>query len=253
MKKQDLVSIVTPVFNAEKFIKETILTVQDQTYSNWELLVVDDCSLDSSVKIVQELQKTDKRIKLFRLEKNSGVAMARNRGVSEAEGRYIAFLDADDLWDPEKLTMQVDFMKKSGSSFSFTGYLFADEKGQSVDRRVHVPYRMSKIDYLKNNLIWTSTVMIDTLEISKEHFIMPDLSYGEDAIAWSNILTKIDYAYGLDEANSLYRRTSSSLSANKLKAIGKKWDLYQQFDGIPVFHRTLFFCLSLYNATRKRL
>ena len=116
-----LVSIVVPVYNAEKFLKDTIKTVTNQTYENWELLLVDDCSTDKSVKIIMEYQQKDKRIKLFLNSKNSGAAISRNKGIEESRGRYIAFLDADDLWEPKKLEKQVAFMQEKDCAFSFTG------------------------------------------------------------------------------------------------------------------------------------
>ena len=137
MKKEELVSIVVPVYNAEKFLKDTIQTVLEQTYPNWELLLVDDCSNDNSVDIIKEYVKDDKRIRLLKNEKNSGAALTRNHGIKEAKGTYLCFLDADDLWEKEKLEKQLKFMKGNDCAFSFTDYEFADSQGIAGEFQGH--------------------------------------------------------------------------------------------------------------------
>lgn len=141
--KQPLVSIVVPVYNAARFLPDTIQTVKEQTYKNWELIFIDDVSSDDSVALIKKAAKLDSRIKIKQLPKNSGAATARNTGIDLSTGDYLAFLDADDLWDKNKLKKQIDFMKKELSSFSYTGYEFADEDGRPNGKIVRVPARIS--------------------------------------------------------------------------------------------------------------
>ena len=168
MNKEELISIIVPVYNSEKFIKDTIKTVEEQTYENWELLLVNDCSTDNSKKIIEEYEKKDKRIKLIDLEQNSGAAIARNTGIDRANGKYIAFLDSDDLWEKEKLEKQIKFIKKNNCVFSFTGYEFANEDGIGNGRVVTVPFKINYKQALKNTTIWTSTVIFDVEKLGKE-------------------------------------------------------------------------------------
>ena len=165
---EDLVSIIVPVYNSEKFIEDTINTVKQQTYKNWELILVNDCSTDKSKEIIEEYIKKDEKMKLINLEKNSGAAIARNTGIEKAKGRYIAFLDADDLWNKEKLEKQIKFMKDNDYKFTFTGYEFADENGRGNGKIVKVPEKINYKKALKNTTIWTSTVMFDIKKLNKE-------------------------------------------------------------------------------------
>lgn len=255
MKKQPdiLVSIVTPVYKAEQFIRETIKTVQDQTYDNWELLLIDDCSPDNSVAIIKELQKADKRIKLFQLNENSGAAIARNKGIDEAKGRYIAFLDADDLWHPEKLAKQVAFMQENDSAFSFTGYEFADADGQPNGKKVYVPATISYKQALKNTTIWTTTVVFDLEKLTKTTISMPNIKRGQDTATWWKVLKEIDHADGIKRILAYYRRTNNSLSANKLTALKRSWNLYRNVEGFGRVRSAYNFSWYVYNAVRRRV
>jgi teichuronic acid biosynthesis glycosyltransferase TuaG len=249
--KQPLVSIVVPVYNAARFMDDTIQTVLNQTYQNWELLLVDDCSSDDSVKIIKKYEKKDKRIKFFKLSENSGAAIARNTGIDNAKGRYIAFLDADDLWVSDKLKLQVAFMKEKNAAFSFTGYEFADENGKPNGKRVHVPETITYKQALKNTTIWTSTVMLDMQVINKLTIYMPDIG-SEDTATWWNILKTIDNAYGLNEIFSYYRRTAESLSADKLTALKRTWNLYRDVEKLRFISSTYNFSWYLVNAILRR-
>jgi teichuronic acid biosynthesis glycosyltransferase TuaG len=251
--KNGLVSIVTPFYDAMYFLSHTIKSVQNQTYENWELILVDDKSNDDSVNIVKRAQKTDKRIKLIQLESNSGVALARNAGIDHATGRYIAFLDADDFWTPDKLSSQIEYMRADGGVFSFTGYEFTSANGTPNGVAVSVPSKVSLVDYLKNNIIWTSTVILDMEKISKQDVYMQNLSYGEDALAWIRLLSLHEGASGLNRVLSYYRRTAGSLSANKLAILTKKFWLYMGMREISIVHRMYYFVLSLFYATKKRI
>lgn len=170
-KRAGIVSIIVPVYNAEQFIRQTINCVQAQTYTNWELLLVDDCSSDKSREYIQEKSSTDQRIKLVSLKKNSGAAEARNRGVKEACGQYICYLDADDIWLPDKLAVEVESLRdiqrieNTNAGFVFMSYEFADVSGEGLGKVVHVPRRITYRQALKNTTIFTSTVMIDREKI----------------------------------------------------------------------------------------
>lgn len=248
---KDLVSIIIPVYNAERFIDETINTVLDQTYTNWELLLVNDCSTDNSVKLIQKYLK-DERIKLINNKVNSKAAISRNNGINETRGRYICFLDADDLWDKEKLEKQVKFIKEKNCAFTFTGYEFADENGKPNGKKVFIPETITYKQALKNTTIWTSTVMFDMTKLSKEDIYMPNVK-SEDTASWWSILKKIDKAYGLNEILSFYRRTEGTLSSNKFEAIKRIWNLYRNIEHLNIFYSFYSFCFYALRAVLRRI
>lgn len=231
--KKELVSIIIPVYNAERFLDDTISSVLDQTYTNWELILVNDCSTDNSEKIIKKYLK-DGRIKLVNNKINSRAAVSRNNGIKIANGNYICFLDADDKWHNEKLEKQIKFIKENNCAFSFTGYEFADENCIPNGKKVFVPEKLSYEQALKNTTIWTSTVMFDMSKLSKDDIYMPDVK-SEDTASWWSILKKVDYAYGLNEILSFYRRTTGTLSSNKLEAIKRIWNLYRNVEYLNLF------------------
>ncbi len=228
-----LVSIVVPVYNAERFLKETVQTVQNQTYQKWELLLVDDCSADESRTIALQLMQQDERVRLICQETNQGAAKARNRGVQEAKGRYLCFLDADDLWEPNKLQEELTFMQEKQAGFAFTGYEFADEAGVGLGKIVRVPEKITYKEALKNTTIFTSTVMLDRELIEDQYIYMP-LVPSEDTATWWQLLKRYDVAYGLDKNLVKYRRSENTLSSNKWVAIQRIWNLYRRQEGFSV-------------------
>ena len=248
---KDLVSIIVPVYNAEKYLDDTINTVLDQTYTNWELILVNDCSTDNSVKVIKKYK--DKRIKLLNNKINSKAAISRNNGIKEAKGKYICFLDADDKWDKEKLEKQIKFINEKDCAFSFTSYEFADENCIPNGKQVHVPERISYKQALKNTTIWTSTVMFNMDKLSKEDIYMPNVPRGQDTATWWKVLKKIDYAYGLDNVLSFYRRTNDSLSANKLVALKRTWNLYRNIEHLNIFSSIYNFTIYCFNAVKRRV
>ena len=250
--KQSLVSIVVPVYNAARFMDDTIQTVLSQTYQNWELLLVDDCSSDYSVQIIKKYMKKDNRIKLFKLSENSGAAIARNTGIDKAKGHYLAFLDADDLWVKNKLELQVAFMQEKNAAFSFTGYEFADENGKPNGKKVHVPQTITYKQALKNTTIWTSTVMLDMQVINKPTIYMPNIG-SEDTATWWKILKTISRAYGLNLIMSYYRRTSNSLSANKLSSMKRTWNIYTSSENLNIVNAGFCFIFYCANAAKRRI
>ncbi len=251
-KEQELVSIIIPVYNAERFLNDTINTVQNQTYSNWELLFIDDKSKDDSVKIIETAIKKDKRIKLYKQEKNSGTALARNRGIEEASGKYICFLDADDLWDSKKLEKQITFMRNRKCAFSFTGYQFTDSNGNFNGKKVCVPEKISYNQALKNTTIFTSTVMFNMTKLRKKDIMMPNVK-SEDTATWWKVLKKVDYAYAINEILSYYRRSENTSSSNKLKAIKQTWNLYRRVENFNIIKSLYYFSWYIFNAIRRRV
>lgn len=252
--EQALVSIIVPVYNVEKYICETIECVRKQTYGNWELLLVEDCSKDNTVAVILEyLDKVqDGRVRLIRQEKNNGAARSRNRGLREACGRYIAYLDADDLWVPEKLEKELAFMKEKQAAFAFTGYEFADENGQGLGKVVRVPEILTYKEALKNTTIFTTTVMFDTEKIDKNFLEMPIIK-SEDTALWWKVLRSGYVAYGLDENLVRYRRAGKSLSSNKLEAMRRIWNLYRKAEGMSIPSSAYHFCYWAVNAVLRRV
>ena len=253
MTNDKLVSIIIPVYNASRFLEETINSIQEQTYSNWEAIFIDDCSSDNSYNLIKKHQKEDKRIKLIKNKTNSGAAVSRNNGIDHAEGDYLCFLDADDKWHPEKLEKQINFMQELNCEFSFTGYQFANEKCNPNGKIVSVPDKINYKQALKNTTIWTSTVMFDMNKLSKEDIRMPNIKRGQDTATWWKVLKKIKYAYGLNEVLSYYRRTNNSLSANKLTALKRTWNLYRNVEHLNILSSFYNFCWYCFNAVRRRV
>lgn len=248
----DLVSIIVPVYNAGRFLDDTINTVLEQTYTNWELLLINDCSKDNS-KDVYTKYKSDKRIIWYDQEKNSGAALTRNKGIELSKGKYLCFLDADDLWDKQKLEKQIKFIKDNNYVFTFTGYEFADENGNPTGKKVYVPNKINYKKALKNTTIWTSTVMFNMDKIEKEDIYMPNVRRGQDTATWWKVLKKIDNAFGLNEILSYYRRTNDSLSSNKIKALKRTWYLYRNVEKLDLLKSSYNFCWYCFNAIKRRV
>lgn len=249
-----MVSIIVPVYNAANYIEKTIEMVRAQTFSDWELLLVDDASLDNSVeKIENFLQRyPDSRIILLKNKKNEGAAFSRNQGTKAAKGRYIAFLDADDIWLSDKLEKQLSFMKDKEAGFVFTAYEFGDEKAVGTGKIVHVPPGLSYEEALSRTVIFTTTVLIDTKKIEKELLLMPQVP-SEDSATWWQILRKGHIAQGMDEVTAIYRRPSRSLSSNKLKAMKRIWYLYRKVEKLPFMKSCLLFTGWALRATLRRI
>jgi len=250
----ELISIIVPVYNVEKYIRETIECVVAQTYTEWELLLVEDCSNDRTAEIIAGYveERGEHRIRLLQQPSNLGAARARNRGLQEARGRYISYLDADDLWMPEKLERELRFLKEKDAAFVFTGYEFADERGRGTGKVVHVPETLNYTQALGNTTIFTTTVMFDTAKISREQLEMPVIK-SEDTALWFRILRSGYLAYGLDENLVKYRRPGKTLSSNKLEAIRRIWNLYRHVEGLNVFVSMYHFCFWAVRAVKRRV
>ncbi len=247
-----IVSVIVPVYNAAEFIEETIRTVQAQSFGEWELLLVDDCSKDNGCDVIERYMALDSRIRLIRQEKNGGAAAARNAGVLKARGRYICFLDADDLWESDKLSSELAFMEQRGAGFVFTGYEFADERGKGLGKIVHVPPTITYGQALKNTTIFTSTVMIDTDKIDREDIYMPQVE-SEDTATWWHILKKYGTGHGLDSTLVRYRRSTGTLSSNKARAVKRIWNLYRKQEGLSLVKSLYCMCFWAFRAVLRRI
>lgn len=271
----ETVSIIVPVYNAAPYIVETIAMVMRQTYSNWELVLVEDCSPDESAALIRETlvvngfgkssvkqqdmrfveEYTDalmRRIVLICKQKNEGAAAARNTGLLMAQGRYIAFLDADDVWYPVKLEKELRFMKDKQAGFVFTAYEFGDERANPTGKVVHVPAELTYRQALSRTVIFTTTVMFDRNLIPEDLMKMPDVA-SEDTATWWQVLRAGYKAYGLDEVLAIYRRPAKSLSSNKLAAVRRIWNLYRRRENLSVIDSARYFILWAYRATARRL
>ena len=246
-----LVSIITPSFNSARFIEECILSVISQTYKNWEMLIVDDCSQDNSVDIISKFSNNETRIRLFRLEKNVGPAEARNIAIRNASGKYIAFLDSDDMWCSNKLEDQLKFMKKNNVEFSFTTYQCVYENGNDMNKIIKAPNKMTYHSYLKNTIIGCLTVIIDKEKTG--YFEMPNIKSSQDMALWLYLMKKGFTAYGLDINLAKYRIVSSSNTSNKLNAVKDVWKVYREIEKLSVLYSIWCWINYAYNAIIKRL
>ena len=248
----DLISIITPSYNSKYFVGDTIRSVLSQGYKNWEMIIVDDCSTDGSVEVIKKIIKNESRIKLIRLKKNTGSAMSRNAALEVANGRFIAFLDSDDIWYPNKLEKQVEFMLKRKAPISFTSYELIGENGASKNHIIHSVEKLTQIDYLKNTIIGFSTSMIDT-QIVGNSFRMMDIRTRQDTSLWITLLGKGFSAHGLNKALVKYRIHSNSISANKIKAAKQVWNLYFHIHKFGLFRSIYYFSSYAFNAIKKRI
>ena len=248
-----LISIIVPVYNAGAYIRETISMVAAQTYGNWELLLVDDGSKDDSrEKIRESMESGDARIRLIEKQKNEGAARARNTGIEASKGRYVAFLDADDLWMPDKLEKELAFMKEKQAAFVFTAYEFGDEDAKRTGKVVNVPPSLTYFKALSRTVIFTTTVMLDTERTGRELIRMPEVK-SEDTATWWKILKNGFTAYGLNEVLAVYRRPARSLSSNKLEAIRRIWNLYRKQEKLSLWYSVYNLFFWALRATMRRL
>lgn len=247
MKKEienHLVSIITPAYNSEKYIEECIKSVLLQTYKNWELLIVDDCSNDKTQEIVNK--NNDNRIKYIKLSKNSGAAVARNIALEKAKGRYIAFLDADDVWKANKLEQQLEYMSNYNYSFTFTAYEMLKVKKKKI---IEVPQSLNYKQFMRNTIIGTSTVMIDRYFINDIRLV--NIRKDHDSMTWAKILKKGIKAHGLNVSLTYYRKVEGSISNNKIKAVKRHWKNCREIEQLPFFKCLYYFVFYSANAVKK--
>ncbi|MFH6934085.1 glycosyltransferase family 2 protein [Flavobacterium sp. FlaQc-30] len=225
----DLVSILMPTFNAEKFIKAAIESVQKQTYENWEMILVDDASTDETVKIIDDFAQKDSRIKLFQLETNSGNGFARNKALEKASGKYIAFLDADDLWLSTKLEKQIQFLKANNLPFTFSFYDCIDNNGNNLNRRVQTPIPLTYKQLFFCNYVGNLTAIYDADFFGK--IKLESSQKRQDWRLWLTILKQIKTAEAVPESLAFYRIRKDSISSSKFKLIKHNFGVYREFHG----------------------
>ncbi len=247
--KMPLVSVIMPAYNCADTIAESIESVRVQTYNSWELIIVNDCSIDDTQSIVEEYLSSDPRIHLINHEKNGGSAKARNTAISNASGRFIAFLDSDDLWKPNKLTRQIDYMLRNNFCFTFTSYEILKDK--NTKRKVfNVPYSVNYHQYLKNTIIGNLTVVIDKSQIEDFHVVSGDL---EDVLTWMYYLRLGISAYGINENLASYRVRATSKSGDKIKNARRYFECLKRQEGISSLYRVFCEVNYIFNAIKKRV
>lgn len=235
--EKPVVSIITPCYNSAKFILETIQSVQNQTYLDWEMIIVDDCSSDETVVIIEEIAVKDSRIHLFKLLINSGTGIARSTALAKATGKFIAFLDADDLWKPEKLDKQLDFMKVNKLPFTFSFYDCINEAGEPLNRRVEAPLHLSYQQLFFCNYIGNLTGIYDANYFGK--IPVSSLRKRQDWMMWLIILKKIEFTQPVPESLALYRIRESSISASKCDLIQHNFSVYRTHHRLNLIAATL--------------
>lgn len=244
------VSIITPAYNSASFIEETVKSVQAQTYYDWEMIIVDDCSTDQTYSLASMLAKKDARIKVLQNNKNSGVAATRNKALDVATGEYIAFLDADDLWLPRKLEAQIKFMDKGQYVLTYTNYQkFDSHTGEKQKKIIRAPDKMTAKQIYGDTSIGCLTVMVNRNKCGPFH--MPHLSHTEDNITWQEILARGYIGYRLDEVLSFYREGNTSLTCRKQNAAKEQWSTYRNYYKFSIPKSAFYFSQYVFHAVRK--
>tara|TARA_R110002073_G_scaffold56835_15_gene144536 strand:- start:79 stop:840 length:762 start_codon:yes stop_codon:yes gene_type:complete len=239
-----MVSIITPSYNSEQFIATTIQSVIDQTHKDWELILVDDASMDDTYSIISGFLKTDNRIQLLKQEKNLGTGAARNLAIKAAQGNYIAFLDADDVWKPTKLETQLKHMKNNKASICFSSYELINEQGEPLHKLVQALPKLSYQKQLKCNYIGNLTGIYNVDILGKAY--MPEIRKRQDWVMWLHLLKKGSVAFGIKESLAYYRVRKDSVSSNKLNLIAYNFAVYRKALGFSFTKSTKYLALFLY-------
>ena len=250
MENQPLISVIMPCYNMASYISDSIQSVQRQTYPHWELLIVDDASTDETVNIIASYAQSDTRIR-FATKKHSGIADTRNQCIQMAQGQFLAFLDADDIWHPEKLEKQLGFMIEKNVGFTYSTYDWIDEDGKTLNKFINTIGNLDYETYLRNTIIGCSTVMVN--KAITGNVVVPKFRTSEDTATWLDILKKGLLAYAIDEPLVSYRIRRKSASSNKLKASVDLWKVYRRHEKLPFFKATYCFFCYAFNAIKKRL
>lgn len=246
----NMVSVIIPVFNSEKYLTDTINSLLAQTYQNWEAIIVEDCSTDNSYIILENFQKLDNRIRVFRLDKNSGAAIARNFAIEKAVGRFIAFLDSDDIWLNDKLEKQVYFMLQNDIHFSCTEYRKINEEGIDLGLVVVPKLKSNYYDVLKNSP-GNSTVMYDTDYLEKCY--IPDIRKRNDYVMWLKMIKSAKIIYGMHEILTKHRVRDNSLSKNKWDLVSYQWYVYRKIEKLSLLKSIYFLGYQLFRTVRRSM
>lgn len=246
-----LVSVIMPAYNAEAFLEAAICSVMAQTMTDWELLVVDDCSADGSFAVAQKMAAMDGRITAMRNRCNMGVAKTRNRGIDLAKGRYIAFLDSDDIWHPEKLQKQINRIEESGAAICYCSYAIMDSAGNRIKADYLVPAAVTYGDILKENYIQCSAMLIPAETVKKIKFNTE--FYHEDYVLGLDILRRGGFAAGCTEVLLDWRYLENSRSFDKKKSAVNRWRIYREYLKLPLVKTCWLFACYTAGGLRKYL
>lgn len=242
MKKEPLVSVIMPAYNSAKFIEESITSVKDQTYSHWELLIIDDASQDSTLKIIRDHAVGDERIRIHPLPTNQGAGFARNIGIKASRGDYISFLDADDLWYPEKLEVQLEFMRAADVQVCYSSYTLMDEAGSETGWRVKALPHLSFNKLLKANYIGNLTGMYCAANLGKVY--CPLIRKRQDWGLWLLATRKAGGARGIEQSLARYRIRKRSISGDKWEMVGYNYRVFRKvlhFSVVKSLYRMVIF------------
>lgn len=226
-----LISIIMPVYNVENYVVETLKSVQKQTYENWECICIDDASKDESIRKITEIAAKDSRIKIVRLDLNSGAAVARNKGIENAKGEYLAFLDADDLWDEKKLEIQLGYMRETNSLITCTSYGKIDEKSNVLEKVCRCKKKYTYEDVLKV-CPGNSTIMYNCNKVGKIYG--PNIRKRNDFAMWLTVIKETGVIYGIDDVLCYHRIRRDSISINKRKLVRYQWQIYREMEKIDI-------------------
>jgi teichuronic acid biosynthesis glycosyltransferase TuaG len=243
-----LVSIIVPAYKAAAFIEGTIRSVLAQTHTTWEMLIADDCSPDGTRDVVSAWAGRDARIQLIALERNGGPAAARNAAIQRARGRWIAFLDSDDMWLPAKLERSLAHAQAYRAALVFTGFRRITDDGSRTGGYIHVPRTLTYRQLLGNTAIATSTVLVDRAIAGDIHM---ERVYYDDFVCWLSILKRGHVAHGLDEDLMRYRVVAKSVSRNKSKSAREVWQTYRRVEQLGLLASAWYFSRYALNAVRK--
>ena len=246
-----LVSVITPVFNSARYLPETYESLLAQSYNNWEWVVTDDCSSDDSWKILSDISKSDPRVKVHRNGVNSGAAVSRNVAIDKSVGDFIAFLDSDDYWFPDKLLRQIEFMG-DGIDFSFTAYEIMNDSGQSLGKVVD-GNRFAAFGY-KDMLLKSATIGCSTVILRRSAFSdisMPLIRTGQDYALWLKLLKTGTCAHLFSRVLTRYRISPNSISRNKLKKAKRQWSIYRDLEGLSLLNSVYCFLFYAWRAVFK--
>ena len=249
MENKPLISIVLPLYNAEKYIEETLISILNQTYQNFELLIINDASTDKSLDIVKEYSEKYSNIKIVNLRENSGVSNARNTGIANSKGEYVAFIDSDDIWKENKLELQIEYMIKNDILFSFTSYEMKFCNSDKPNKIISVPKKINYEELLKGNPIACFTVICKKEVLNKTRFA--NVKH-EDYVMWLSIAKKIPL-YGLNENLGIYRKHENSISSNKFKSASWVWNIYRNVEKLDLFNSIKFFSYYIIKAIFKHI
>lgn len=243
------VSVITPVYNVEKYIDKTLESVFTQTYKDIEIVLLDDCSKDKSAQIIAKYKESHPEIIYFRQPQNMGAGAARNKALELASGQYVAFLDSDDLWLPEKTERQIKLMKEKCSPFSYAAIEMIDEHGKTIKGKRNLKESCDYKYLLHNTIIATSSVIVDRTVLGD--FRMPLRRGGQDYATWLSLLRDGAVAYGINETLVRYRVSSHSLSSNKFKSVKQVWEIQTQDEEINKVAAAFHVGCFAFNAAKK--